>query len=97
MFSVCCDAAAEESRVIQRKRVFTASSRVRTSILGLFEKPKSSAEDLAAMAAQCDAPVTKQAIEKRYTAATVSFFESLFQRSTQLIVQSQEFLAPILN
>jgi len=97
MFSVCCDAAAEESGVIRRVRVFTASSLARTFILGLIEKPNASAKELAAMAAQCDAPVTKQAIEKRYTVKAVSFFESLFQRSTQIIMQSQESLAPILD
>lgn len=97
MFSACCNAAAEESSVIRRQRIFTASSLARTFILGLFEKPNASSEELAAMAAQCDAPVTKQAIEKRYTPATVRFFEALFQRSTELVVQSQDSLAPILH
>lgn len=97
MFSGCCESAAKESGVIRRKRVFTASSLARTFILGLFENPNASAEELAAMAARCDAPVTKQAIEKRYTLPTVRFFELLFQRSTQLIVKSQESLAPILE
>jgi len=78
MFSVCGDAAAKESGVIRRQRIFTASSLARTFVLGLFEKPNASAEELSAMAAQCDAPVTKQAIEKRYTPAMVRFLESRF-------------------
>ena len=97
MFSSCCDAAAMEVPVIQRKRVFTASSLARTFILGLFEDPNANSESLCAMAARCDAPVTKQAIEKRYNMTTARFFEDLFQRCSSLIVQSQQSLAPILE
>ena len=97
MFSGCCDAAAREVPVIRRKRVFSASSLARTFILGLFENPNADSESLAAMAARCDAPVTKQAVEKRYTAVTARFFECLFQKCTCLVVQSQDSLAPILE
>ena len=97
MFLSCCEEAGQAVPVIRRKRVFTASSLARTFILGLFEDPNANSTALCAMAARCDAPVTKQAIEKRYTQTTVRFFEDLFQRCSQLVVQSQHSLAPILE
>lgn len=97
MFTSCCEEAGQAVKVIKRKRIFTASSLARTFVLGLFEDPEANAEALCAMAARCDAPVTKQAIEKRYTGTTVRFFEDLFQRCSKLVVQSQDSLAPILE
>lgn len=97
MFSECAEAANAEHQVIQRRRKFTAVSIAKTFILGLLQDPDSSSQQLAGMAASCDAFVTKQAIEKRYTIRAAQFFETLFRKATKLVVQSDQSLAPILE
>ena len=49
------------------------------------------------MAASCGTPVTKQAIDKRFTQTAADSFESLFRLATTLVVQSDQTLAPILD
>lgn len=97
MFGGCAEKANEEHRVIQRQRKFTVSSFAQSFILALLQKPNSSAAEIAAMAASCNAEVTPQAIEKRFTARAADFFRSLFQHSAQQIVRSDQELAPLLE
>ena len=97
MFSRCAESANSKHQIIQRQRKFTAVSIAKTFILGLLQNPDASSEQLAGMAASCDAFVSKQAIEKRYTMRAARFFESLFCEATKLVVQSDESLAPILE
>ena len=97
LFGSAAQAAADASGVIQRKRVFTGLSLARTFILGFLKNPKASDEDLAQMAAQCDAPVTPQAIEQRHTPKLVAFLQDLFCKATQFVVGSSKALATILE
>lgn len=91
------ETAAAESGVIQRMRKFTPASLARTFVLGFLQTPAASDEKLAQMAVQCGAAVTPQAIEQRHTSRLVDFLERLFRRATQLVVGSDEALAPILE
>jgi hypothetical protein len=97
LFGDLAQTAADESGVIQRTRKFTALSLARTFVLGFLQNPKASAEQLAQMAAQCDAAVTPQAIEQRQTAPLVDFLHRLFCGATKLVVGSDQALAPILE
>jgi hypothetical protein len=91
------ETAAAESGVIQRTRKFTALSLARTFVLGFLQTPTASDEKLAQMAVQCGAAVTPQAIEQRHTPQLVDFLERLFRGATQLVVGSNQALAPILE
>ena len=97
MFRDCATQANIEHPVILRQRVFTAESLAKTYVLSMLQDPNAGSEQIAAMAASCNAPVTKQAVDKRDEPKTAGFLEALFRRATQLIVQSDQVLAPILE
>jgi len=97
LFGEIAETAAAESGVIQRTRKFTALSLARTFVLGFLQTPTASDEKLAQMAVQCGAAVTPQAIEQRHTPRLVDFLERLFRGATQLVVGSDQALAPILE
>lgn len=97
MFGECAVMANEDHRVIIRKRKFSAQSLARVFILTFLQNPKATSEEIAVMASCCDVPVTRQAVEKRFTKTTADFFESLFRKATRLVVQSDQNLAPILE
>lgn len=96
MFNVCAEKSNEAHRVIQRKRRFTVQSFTQTFLLAFLQNPRASSEAIAAMAASCGVDVTKQAVDKRFTQRSADFFECLFTQSTQLVVQSDQQLAPLL-
>lgn len=96
LFGEVTETVAAESGVIERTRKFTGLSLARTFVLGFLKTPQASDEDLAQMAVQCGAAVTPQAIEQRHTPRLVDFLERLFRGATQLIVGSDQTLAPIL-
>jgi hypothetical protein len=83
--------------VVLRKRKFTAGTLAQTFILGFLAKPDASDEELAQTAALCGVGVTTQAIEQRHTMRLAGFLEELFRRATQIMVKSQEVLAPLLE
>jgi hypothetical protein len=97
LFGEIAETAAAESGVIQRTRKFTPLSLARTFVLGFLQTPNASDEKLAQMAVQCGAAVTPQAIEQRHTPRLVDFLQRLFRGATQLIVGSDQALAPILE
>ncbi|OWK35256.1 IS4 family transposase [Fimbriiglobus ruber] len=69
----------------------------RTFVLGFLQKPSASDEELAQLATQAGAPVTPQAIDQRHTPRLVQFLETLFRKSTTVVVGSTRALAPILE
>src|SRR5437870_4876499 len=97
LFGAIAQTAADDSGVIKRRRTFTAVSLAQTFVLGFLKNPQASDEKLAQIAAQCDAEVTPQAIEQRFTPRLVDFLQKLFCGATQLVVGSAKALAPILE
>jgi hypothetical protein len=97
VFGKMAESAGEASGVIRRRRKFTALSLAKTFVLGFLQNPQASDEELAQLAAQCGADVTPQAIDQRHTPALMKFLETLFRGATQLVVSSNEALAPLLK
>jgi hypothetical protein len=89
--------AERDSRVIVRRRTFTAASLARTFVLGFLQNPDATAEELARVAAQCGAAVTPQAIDQRQTPRLAGFLEALFRRAVRVVVGSDRALAPLLD
>lgn len=83
------DELGTSTGVIQRKRVFTASTLARTLIFGFLAKPRATWDELAFTAAQCGAQVSPQALEQRFTPALVTFLHQLVLRATEQIVVAQ--------
>lgn len=97
LVGVWAEQAASESRVIQRRRKFSATTLARCFIFGFLAHPSASDEDLAQMAGTCGVEVTAQAVEQRYTPQLVAFLEALFRRAIRCVVGSEESLAPLLK
>ena len=97
VFGELADQSNEVHKVIQRVRKFDARSFAMTFILALLENPRASAEEVAGMAVNCGVPISKQAIDKRFTQVAADFFKTLFCLSTKLTVHSDKSLAPILD
>ncbi len=97
MFSQCAELANQEHRVIERVRKFNPHSLAQTFILAFLQNPQANSEEIAGMAASCGAPMTKQAIDKRFTQKAADFFEAVFRQATKLVVRSDRSLAPLLD
>jgi Transposase DDE domain len=88
---------ARDVPVVKRRRKFSPATLAQTFILGFLAKPRASDEDLARMAARCGVPVTTQAVEQRFTQATVDFLEALFRRAVRQRLRAERTLAPLLE
>jgi hypothetical protein len=97
LFGQGCEAAAQKSGVIERKRKFSASTLLQTFVLWFLKNPEASDEELAQIAAQCGVEVTPQAIEQRQSPKLVTFLKEVFQEGAKLVVGSDRALAPILE
>jgi len=97
LFGQCAEQANQVHRVIKRVREFDPRSFAQTFILALLQNPDASDADIARMAANCDVPVSVQAISKRFTEEAAHFFQTLFCLSTRLVVHADQSLAPILD
>src|SRR5258708_33864414 len=72
-------------------------SLARTFVLGFLQKPSASDGDLAAMAVQCGAEVTPQAVEQRHSPKLIKFLQELFCKALKEVVRADKALAPILE
>ncbi len=97
VFGACAEIAAEESKVIQRRRKFTPQSLAQVFVLALLQNPRANSEDMASMAAASGIEVSHQAVEQRYSLRLVEFFRELFQQMTKQVVSSDTALAKLLE
>jgi hypothetical protein len=80
---------AKEFHVIKRCRIFTGSSLVQTLLFGWLNQPRASIDQLAQMAAKCNAPVTKTALEKRFTPELAQLLRRLIERGVELMMKAR--------
>jgi hypothetical protein len=97
LFGEVAELAAETAEVIQRNRKFSASTLLRTFVLGVFKNPRATDEQLAQMAAHNGVEVTPQAIEQRHTQRTADFLEIVCRQAGRMAVNSDAALASILE
>jgi len=97
VFGEIAELADKASKVVRRKRKFTALTLAKTFVLGFLQNPKATNEDLAQVAAQCGVQVTAQAIDQRHTAALVEFLEAVFREVIQVVVGDNRSFATILE
>lgn len=89
LFGEEADQLARELGVVKRKRVFSGSSLLQTLVLGLMHLRFAKTQQLAQFAAHCNAPVTPQAMAKRFTPELVEFLKRLFESAVTKIVAGQ--------
>ena len=96
-FAQSAQQANEETKTVVRIRKFTPLTLAQSFILALLKKPTASGEDVALMAAACGVEVSPQACEQRYGQDLCDFFKALLFKMVQVVVQTDEALAPILE
>ena len=91
------DEVDQETRVIQRKRKFSARTLAQTFVFGFLAKPNASDEDLAKMAAAVGVPVSAQAVDQRYSQRLVDFLAGVFRKGVSVLVRAQRCVPGILE
>src|SRR5207249_2191735 len=89
LFTETADDLAQELGVIRRHRIFSGSSLVQTLVFGWLHPPQATADQMAQMAALCHAPVTEQALEKRYTPAVARRLQRRIEIAVGLMVTAR--------
>jgi hypothetical protein len=97
VFGTLAEEIGQQCQLIQRQRVFTASSLAKTLVFGYLHNPRASWEELAEVAATCGASVSPQAIEQRFTPKLVSFLFRLCEAMTSQIVAAEPVVIPLLQ
>jgi hypothetical protein len=97
LFTETAETLAKDLGVIRRQRIFTGSSLVQTVVFGWLHQPRSTHDQMAQMAARCQAPVTEQALEKRSTPALAQLLRRLIERGVALMVTARPRAVPLLQ
>src|SRR5437879_4449580 len=82
---------------IQRVREFTGATFAQTMILGLMQEGEIAMSDLASFARQAGVNVSAQAIDKRLTEKTATFFQELLNVSFTQVVAADPVAIPLLK
>jgi hypothetical protein len=97
VFGTIAEELGRQCQLIQRQRVFTASSLAKTLVFGFLHNPRASWKELAEVAAACGASVSPQAIEQRFTPKLVSFLFRLCEAMTSQVVAAEPAVIPLLQ
>jgi hypothetical protein len=85
VFGKMADAAARETKFVQRDSKMTGSKFLSTWVLGFLQHPKASLNMLCQVAADLGVEITKQGMQKRLTPAAVKFLEEMFVQSKAVL------------
>lgn len=97
VFGPAAEVLAKSTGAVQRVREFTPLSLSMTFVLGYLKHAQATPETLAAMALDCGAHVTPQAVDQRRTQRLVDFLKALFQKSMETVIAADRALAPMLE
>lgn len=88
---------ARQLEVVRRQRVFTGSSLVQTLVFGWLNQPDATGDQRAQMAARCQAPVTEQALDRRFTPELAELLKRLIETGVGLLVTARPRTADLLR
>src|SRR5437660_11322303 len=91
------DQAGVATGFIQRVREFTGATFAQTMILGQMQEGEIAMSDLATFARQVGVNVSAQAIDKRFTQKTATFFKSCSMRALRKWSQRIQWQFPYWN
>ena len=83
--------------LIKRVREFTGATFAQTMILGQMQKGEITMSDLASFAKQVGVNVSAQAIDKRFTEKTATFFAELLNATFTQVVTADPVAIPLLE
>jgi hypothetical protein len=91
------DQAGVATGFIQRVREFTGATFAQTIILGQMQEGEIAMSDLASFARQVGVNVSTQAIDKRFTKKTATFFQELLNATFTQVVAADPVAIPLLG
>jgi len=97
LFTTEADQLARQTGVVQRESKLTGPLLLLILVAGFIQHPTASYNILAQVAADHGVTVTRQAVQARLTSTAVTFFQTLLQRSVDLLQQQVRLPIPILT
>src|SRR5258708_24681518 len=91
------DELAHALGVIKRQRVFTGGSLVQTLVFAWLNQPEATGDQRAQMAARCQAPVTEQALDRRFTPPLAALLRRLIETGVGLLATARPRVATLLR
>jgi Transposase DDE domain len=96
LFTTVADQAARDTGFIRRTRILTGASFVQSLVFGWLSNPDASLSELAHTAAACDAPLSRQGFDQRFTAAAAACLRRVLEAALVALVAADAVAVPIL-
>lgn len=96
LFTTVADQAARESGFIQRVRTLTGAAFVQALVFGWLGDPDASLSGLTQSAAACDAPLSRQGLDQRFTPAAAACLRRVLEAALTVVVAADAAALPIL-
>jgi hypothetical protein len=96
LFTTVADQAAHDSGFVQRVRTLTGAAFVQTLVFGWLADPAVSLSGLTQSAAACDAPLSRQGLDQRFTPAAADCLRRVLAAALGTLVAADAVALPIL-
>lgn len=96
LFTTVADHAAHESGFIRRVRTLTGAAFVQALVFGWLADPDASLAGLARTTAACDAPLSRQGLDQRFTPAAADCLRRVLAAALTVVVAADAVALPIL-
>lgn len=96
LLTTVADAAARESGFIRRVRVLTGAAFVQTLVFGWLDDADVSLSGLAHATAACDAPLSRQALDQRFSPQSADCLRRVLAAAMATLVAADAVAIPIL-
>lgn len=97
VLQVHADRAGVSTGLIKRVRAFTGATFAQTVVLGQMQEGEIALSDLASFARQVGVNISAQAIDKRFTEKTATFFAELLNATFTQVVAADPVAIPLLE
>jgi hypothetical protein len=91
------DAAARETRFVQRKSKLTGAKFAQTLVFGWLSNPQATLEELAQTAATLSVEISPQGIDQRFTQAAAACLEQVLSAAVGEMIQAEPVAIPIMQ
>jgi hypothetical protein len=97
LFTTLADHAARETGFVQRVRTLTGAAFVQSLVFGWLGNPDASLSGLTQTATACDAPLSRQALDQRFTPQAAACLRRVLEAALIALVAADAVTVPILT
>jgi hypothetical protein len=97
VLTVSPEQAGRVSGFVKRESKLTAAKFAQTTVLGFLSDPQTTLEQLAQMATAVGVPITRQAIEQRFTKEAAVLLECVLNAAVREVIASDPAAIPLLQ